>query len=89
MNLYPLAANFSQVVFEDGTTVWFSYNTAVAVENARMNLTVHENNWSTTTGKHLNRIDGGDKEAKARRVSADDFKTILALALRDVRHDVN
>lgn len=81
MELFHLANNFSQVVLADGTTVWFSYTTAVAVEDSEGNLTVHENNWATTTGKHLNRIDGGDKEAKARRVTSDIFKAALARAM--------
>jgi hypothetical protein len=34
---------------------------------------VHTNNWSTTTGRHLNAIDGGGPEAKAARVDAATF----------------
>ena len=59
-------------------TVWFSYNTPIAFKNGTWStLVVRENVWSTTTGKHLNYIDGGDKEAKARRVSSDEFNRAL------------
>ena len=33
----------------------------------------YENNWSSTTGKHLNWIDGGTPEAKKNRLSSADF----------------
>lgn len=60
------------------TTVWFSYETPIAfMHGTRNTLVVRENIWSTTTGKHLNSIDGGGKEAKARRVSSDEFNRAL------------
>ena len=63
-------------------TLWFSYNTVVAFrsDGARP---VCENQWGPTTGKHLNWIDGGDKDAKKRRLPRDTFEAALAGALAD------
>lgn len=58
-------------------TLYFSYNTIIAFEDVRKGrpkrLVVRENDWSTKTGKHLNKVDGGDAAAKKRRVSAMEF----------------
>ncbi len=51
-------------------TVWFSYQTPVAFQVSGRPQVVRKNDWSTTTGKHLNRIDCGDKKS---RVSAERF----------------
>lgn len=53
--------------------VWYSYRTPVAFRVQGHNRVVHENDWSTTTGKHLNWIDGGDKRS---RVSASEFERL-------------
>ena len=58
------------------TTVWFSYDTPIAFRSSGERV-VRENIWSTTTGKHLNYIDGGTKEAKARRLPSDEFDRAL------------
>lgn len=58
------------------TTVWFSYDTPIAFRSSGERV-VRENVWSTTTGKHLNAIDGGTKTAKAERVSSDEFDRAL------------
>ena len=55
--------------------VWFSYQTPVAFRMHRGNLFVRVNDWSTTTGKHLNAIDGGNKKA---RIAGDKFEAMLA-----------
>lgn len=60
--------------------VYYSYKTPVAF-HAGERLYVRENVWGPTTGKHLNAIDGGDKEAKAARVGENEFKVRLADAL--------
>lgn len=57
--------------------VYFSYRTPVAVRAGGI-LTVRENVWGPTTGKHLKAIDGGSAERKAARVSGDEFESILA-----------
>lgn len=64
--------------FELGSlSIWFSYHTPVAFA---LNGTryVRQNDWSTTTGRHLNAIDGGDKRS---RLSGDEFETKLREAL--------
>ena len=59
-------------------TVWFSYHTPVAFRGNGHSLTVHENVWGPTTGKHLNAIDGGYRAA---RVSGEEFDKRLQEAL--------
>lgn len=56
-------------------TVFFSYSTPVAFETNKTGLVVRVNDWSNTTGKHLNAIDGGDKK---KRISGEHFETLLA-----------
>ena len=53
-----------------GMTVWFSYKTPVAFETAQTGLVCRENDWSATTGKHLNWIEPD----KSRRVSGLEFE---------------
>lgn len=45
------------------TTIWFSYETVIAF-SVNGTLTVRENDWSATTGKHLNYVDNGDKASR-------------------------
>lgn len=78
------ARNFNSVSI-NGVKFWFSYETCVAV-SLRTSFKwdyvfVIQNYWSNTTGKHLNRIDrwGNDK-----RLSQEDFDTILCEAYRQV-----
>lgn len=54
------------LAFEDGkgNTFYFSYKTLVAFKTKDKTLIVRENIWGPTTGKHLNWIDGGDKESR-------------------------
>lgn len=49
-----------------GNQFWFSYNTLVAFSGVSGYTFVHENDWGSTTGKHLNCIDGGGKSKKTR-----------------------
>ena len=58
-------------------TVWFSYETPIAFKVDGQPSVVLENIWSSTTGKHLNSIDGGTKTAKAERVSSVEFNRAL------------
>lgn len=53
--------------------VWYSYKTPVAFCVDGHSRIVHWNDWGSTTGKHINAIDGGDKFAKAKRVNAEEF----------------
>lgn len=64
------------------TTVWFSYVTPVAFQVDGGEKVVRENSWGPTTGKHLNWIDGGDKDS---RVSSDEFEKLYEkMVLRPV-----
>lgn len=65
-----------------GVAVWFSYSTPVAIRRDGHDLIVRENVWGTTTGKHLNAIDGGHSRTAegraivAARVSGERFAAI-------------
>lgn len=62
------------LVFTAGkVTVWFSYQTPVAFQVVGYPKIVHQNDWGTTTGKHLNMIDGGAKE---KRVDSETFSKL-------------
>lgn len=54
----------------EGNTFYFSYDTLIAFKT-NGGLFVRKNEWGQTTGKHLNWIDGGNKQA---RLSEEDFK---------------
>jgi len=76
------------LVFDLGAVrVYFSYKTPVAYSTTEadlvtgMRLVVRENDWNNTTGKHLNAIDGGSKEAKSKRIPGDVFETRLRSVL--------
>ena len=56
--------------------VWYSYQTPIAFHVDGHERIVRENDWSTTTGKHLNWIDGGGPKAKKSRVSGADFERL-------------
>lgn len=57
-----------------GNNFYYSYQTLVAYRKSGGSIVVRQNDWGTTTGKHLNWIDGG---RKAERLSADDFAAKL------------
>lgn len=58
--------------------LYYSYKTIVAYYDIADGLTVCENAWSVTTGKHLNWIDNGNKKS---RLPFDEFKAKLNAAL--------
>ena len=58
--------------------IWFSYKTPVAFRQWNKERVVRENDWSVTTGKHLNWIDGGDH---SNRVPGEEFEKLLKEAL--------
>jgi hypothetical protein len=60
----------------------FSYETVIAFDSPYA-YGVSENAWGPTTGKHLNRVDGGTKEAKAARLSREAFEEKLAWVLEE------
>ena len=63
----------------DNLTLWYSYSTIIAFRGGGYGRVVRQNDWSTTTGKHLNAIDGGDKKA---RVPGEKFEAMLQDALK-------
>lgn len=71
--------NLSVVTVGD-LQVTFSYSTPIAFQVGTDRQVVRVNDWSNTTGRHLAWCDGGDKVAKARRVSGPDFVDMLELA---------
>jgi hypothetical protein len=78
-----------------GLAVWFSYRTPVAfhVYDGKTyrydTFVVTRNLWGPTTGRHLTYIDGGGKEAVARRLPWDKFEAAyrkaVTLATRSTR----
>ena len=58
-------------------TIFYSYQTVVAFSNSS-GLTVRENSWGPTTGKHINAIDNGNKKD---RIPSAEFETALLEAL--------
>lgn len=66
-------------------TVWFSYKTPIAFQVGCNPRVVHQNDWKTTTGKHLNAIDGGDKK---NRVDGATFEKLWAEQIEN-REPVN
>lgn len=47
--------------------LWFSYDTVVAFQDGSGPVQVSVNCWGSTTGRHLNAIDGGDKKGRIDR----------------------
>ena len=62
--------------------LWYSYDTVIAYRDLQDGLTIRQNDWSTTTGKHLNWIDPD----KSKRITGAEFETKLHAALQ--RHIV-
>lgn len=74
--------NFYVVAVDDAKTggilrFWYSYETLIAVTGPQTSI-VRVNRWATTTGKHLNHVDGGGKAAKDARLSTVQFIAALA-----------
>jgi len=67
----------STTVHTNNATLYYSYSTVIAFR-ANGELVVRENDWSVTTGKHLNAIDGGSNQAKAARLPSAEFERRLA-----------
>lgn len=45
-----------------GIILYYSYKTIIAFRTSQTGLIVRQNEWSTTTGKFLNQLDGGNKK---------------------------
>lgn len=63
-----------------GLTIWYSYNTPVAFKTTRMGFVIRKNDWSKTTGKHLNWIDAD----KSKRIDGTEFEKKLEEALNAI-----
>lgn len=70
-NLYSVQIN--------DLTIWFSYETAIAFQINADFIYVSKNEWSNTTGKHLNIIDND----KAKRI---DHKELLSQLSWNLTH---
>lgn len=65
----------------DSLTLYYYYKTIIAfIYKGKQYVRV--NDWSTTTGKHLNAIDNGDKKS---RMQGDDFEKLLTKTLKKLR----
>lgn len=62
--------------------LYFSYETVIAYNAPGEGLVIRENDWSTTTGKHLNAI----SRDKSRRISGEAFEAKLEAMLK--KHDL-
>lgn len=70
LELTPIKTNFNELQLGE-ITIWFSYSTPIAFKKYGK-LVIRKNDWSTTTGKHLNlintdksiRIDGAEFEKR-------------------------
>lgn len=74
----------------NGITVWFSYDTPIAFRMETQGVVatfVRENDWSNTTGKHLNSIDGGDKDAKDERLTEEEFNFVWSNLVEKVNNE--
>ena len=67
-----------------GLTIYYSYETCIAfrgyIDAENCGLFVIKNYWGSTTGKHLNAIDGGNKE---KRLDEKTFEKLFKKALRN------
>jgi len=72
--------NNNKAIYIDymNVTFYMSYNTCVAFSSIPTGLVVHRNIWGTTTGAHLNAIDGGGIGDKAKRLFPKEFEEKLA-----------
>ena len=76
VELIQIGPNFTEVRV-GRLSMWFSYRTAIAYQHDHGARWVRVNEWSSTTGKHLNQIDGGTNKAKELRISGDLFTEYL------------
>jgi hypothetical protein len=82
LKLEILKPNFTKLTLGP-LTLWFSYTTPISfsIGGSTPSSCTRVNDWSTTTGRHLNACDGGTPEARAARVPGPVFEARLAAAL--------
>lgn len=86
-----IAPNFTEVEVGD-LTIWFSYSVPVAFSvnsGSAFGIVVRENDFSTTTGRHLSQIDQGDAYGKARRIPGPAFEHALSLLVTGEADDAD
>lgn len=69
----------SRVVSIGNMDLYLSYETIVAFRTTKTGLVISENNWSTTTGKHLNAINPDKKIRLPREAFEKKLAEMLAL----------
>jgi len=77
VSIENIAPNFTKVWVQGSGWIAFSYKTIIAFAQGGR-VVVRQNDWKTTTGKHLNAIDGGSSDAKKARLSSRDFENAMA-----------
>ena len=55
MQLKRIAANQTEIVLNNGTTIFFSYDTPVAAQLPDYEYVRTSTKWSVTTSKHINK----------------------------------
>ena len=55
MQLKRIAANQTEIVLNNGTTIFFSYDTPVAAQLPDYEYVRTATKWSVTTSKHINK----------------------------------
>jgi len=71
------STNAKYVVINEAIKIYFSYETPIAfILNGE--LTIRQNDWSITTGKHLNAINS-NKEV---RINSEEFNQVLESAVK-------
>ena len=82
LKLEILKPNFTKLTLGP-LTLWFGYTTPISfsIGGSTPSSCTRVNDWSTTTGRHLNACDGGTPEARAARVPGHVFEARLSAAL--------
>ena len=74
VKLWNYAGEKGHAVEIGSLTFYFSYSTLIAFRSKQSGLVVRENEWGTTTGRHLNEVDRHDK---GNRVDLEEFNKRL------------
>ena len=75
MQLNRIAANQTEIVLNNGTTIFFSYDTPVAAQLPDYEYVRTSTKWSVTTSKHINKWLNG---VNAAEVSQDILDNLVA-----------
>ena len=76
--------NFTEVRIGE-VRLWFSYETPIAFHTSSTGTVVRENEWGSTTGKHLGYLDGGGIDARRARLTGEEFGRHLDMVLNQYR----